>query len=120
MNISKDTNGIYYLKWDGGDHGIDHKITDSEDPRSEMNYITKEDHNGKTLYFYGVMLSIKRPALGTTTNRKSFKPFIEMTKTWLKQNITFFEGGENKTIIMKKNKDGRWNAVLRSMIRLTI
>jgi hypothetical protein len=108
MEVTKDSNGIFYLKWTGGHVGVDHKITDLEDPRCEMNYVTKEDHEGVTWYYYGV------------TQPVGVRPFIEMTKTWLKQNVTFFEGGENKTVVMKKNYAGRWVAVLRTMIRMTI
>jgi len=61
-----------------------------------------------------------RPSPGTTENRRYLKPFIEMTKTWLKNNVTFFEGGENKTVVLKKNYAGRWSASLRTMIRMTI
>lgn len=114
MNISKDINGIYYLKWDGIHHGIDHKITDLNDPRCEMNFEVKTGDDGKKIYYYGVVLGME-PSKGIY-----LKPYIEMTKTWLKMKIANFEGGENKNIIMKKKKDGLWSAHIKSMIRITI
>jgi len=57
MNISKDTNGKFILKWDGGDHGLDHEIEDPEDPRYAMHCV---ERHGK--FHYGVELVGRRRA----------------------------------------------------------
>lgn len=119
MNISKDTNGIFYLKWDGGDHGIDEEITDPNDPRAYMHYEKKVMSNGNIKYFYGVRLSHRRSG-------RSIVPYIHMEPmeytedAYIPDHIKHLDPNSSKTVIMKQKKDGQWWAVLKSMIRITI
>jgi hypothetical protein len=60
MNITNDTKGNFYLKWDGGDHGLYHEITDLSDPRSVMDYTMEECSDGRIKYHYGMRKTRRR------------------------------------------------------------
>lgn len=129
MDISKDTNGTYFLNWTDGHQSTDHIITDPEDPRSQMNYVIQLDHNGNNRYLYGIMLARRRVRSsyadgseddGEPRSRLVHRQYLEMKNTWVKAEITTMEDYKNKTIIMKRNKTGDWNIKVKRMITIEI
>ena len=131
MQTTNDTKGNFFLKWDGGDHGVYEKITDPADPRSVMEYATTTDQDGRQKYHYGMRMSYRRNrvadpshenktiATGLVKHLAMFKTYIPDKDDICKQIMDgrVFDGMMARVYMCRRRK---WNVRWEPYICITI